>query len=163
MVSASLKELFTPVHNTEEEFGEAEESVIGLYFKYGNKSYCTSINDVKEIIDFPQVIPFPVATEKTLGVFNLRGNIIPVMDPEGHLIKIQELHRSKAGAVFARMKLRLIVFEIAPEMTVAFPAFEVGKCEVSPEEAESEVSFIRINGVPHEKFDIRSVMGGNIL
>lgn len=162
MASASLKELFTPaeyIHETE----EAEDSVIGLHFRYGQKSYCTPINDVKEIIDFPKVIPFPVATEKTLGVFNLRGNIIPIMDPEGHLIKIQELHRSKAAAVFERMKLRLIVFEIAPDMTVALPAYEVGKCEVSPEEAESTVSFIRINGIPHEKFDIRSLIGGGNL
>lgn len=159
MASASLKELFTPIR-IDHEVEETEESVIGLHFKYGGKSYCTSINDVKEIIDFPQVIPFPVSTSKSLGVFNLRGNIIPVMDPEEHLIKIQELHRSKAGAVFARMKLRLIVFEIAPEMIVAFPAYEVGKCEVSPEDGESEVSFIKINGIPHEKFDIRTVIGG---
>lgn len=159
MVSASLKELFTPSQTTHD-IEEVEDNVIGLHFKYGQKSYCTSINDVKEIIDFPKVIPFPVRTEKTLGVFNLRGNIIPVMDPEGHLIKVQDEHRSKAAAVFEKMKLRLIVFEIAPDTVVALPAYEVGKCEVAPEEAQSETSFIRINGVPHEKFDIRAVLGG---
>lgn len=162
MESASLKELFTPAH-TLEEAQEVEENVIGLHFKYGQKNYCTSITDVKEIIDFPSVIPFPVAVEKTLGVFNLRGNIIPVLDPESHLIKIQETHRFKSGAVFSRMKLRLIVFEVAPETVVAFPAYEVGKCEVAKEEAESSQSFIRINGIPHEKFDIKLVVGGGSL
>lgn len=162
MASASLKELFTP-SEISHEIDEAEDSVIGLHFKYGQKSYCTPINDVKEIIDFPRIIPFPVRTENTLGVFNLRGNIIPVMDPDGHLIKIQELHRSKASAVYERMKLRLIVFEIAPEMVVALPAYEVGKCEVTQAEAESTADFIRINGIPHEKFNIRSIIGGGNL
>lgn len=160
MPSASLKELFTP-SIASEEFEEIEESVIGLYFKYGNKHYCTSISNVKEIIDFPHIIPLPVAAEKTLGVFNLRGNIVPVIDPEEHLIKIQELHRFKASAVFARMKLRLIVFEVGPEMTIAFPVYEVGKCEVSQEEAGSDQGFIRINGIPHEKFDVNVFIGGN--
>lgn len=159
MVSASLKELFTPAQVLDDT-DEGEENVIALHFKYGQKNYCTTIRDVKEIIDFPQVIPFPVTVEKTLGVFNLRGNIIPVLDPESHLIKIQETHRFKSAAVFTRMKLRLIVFEVAPEMIVAFPAYEVGKCEVTHEEAESSQTFIRINGIPHEKFDIKLVIGG---
>lgn len=161
MASASLKELFTPATVLEEV--EVEENVIGLHFKYGTKNYCTSINDVKEIIDFPQVIPFPVTVDKTLGVFNLRGNIIPVLDPESHLIKIQKTHRYKSSAIFSRMKLRLIVFEINPETVVAFPAYEVGKCEVPQEEAESSLPFIRINGIPHEKFDIKLVVGGGNL
>ncbi|HLT23436.1 MAG TPA: chemotaxis protein CheW [Bacteriovoracaceae bacterium] len=161
MASASLKELFTP-SIASEDFEETEESIIGLSFKYGDKHYCTSITNVKEIIDFPHIIPLPVASDKTLGVFNLRGNIIPVLDPEEHLIKIQKLHRHKASAVFSRMKLRLIVFEVAPDAAVAFPVYEVGKCEVTQEEATSEQGFIRINGIPHEKFDINVFVGGNL-
>lgn len=162
MESASLKDLFTQRQSVVDEV-ETEENVIGLHFKYGSKSYCTLINDVKEIIDFPLVIPFPVSSDKTLGVFNLRGNIIPVLDPESHLIKIQEKHRLKASEIFSGMKLRLIVFEICPETSVAFPAFEVGKCEVTPAEAHLNQNYIRINGIPHEKFDIKSVIsGGNV-
>lgn len=159
MASASLKDLFTQVDSLTDHEEDNEENIICLHFRYGKKNYCTSINEVKEIIDFPRVIPFPVHKDKALGVFNLRGNIVPVLDPESHLVKIQDLHRFKSPAVFAKMKLRLIVFEISPEMTVAFPAYEVGKCEVSSEEAESAQGFIRINGIPHEKFDIKSVVG----
>ena len=163
MSSELLKDLFVQTDSLFDQHDEEiEDSAICLHFKYGKKNYCTSIKEVKEIIDFPRIIPFPAYHEKALGVFNLRGNIVPVLDPESHLVRIQDLHRFKAPAVFAKMKLRLIVFEISSGVTVAFPAYEVGKCEVSSSEASSEQSFIRINGTPYEKFDITTIIEGNL-
>lgn len=162
MSSESLKDLFVQSDSLLDHIDEVEDNTICLHFRYGKKNYCTSINEVKEIIDFPRVIPFPVYHPKALGVFNLRGNIVPVLDPESHLVKIQDLHRFKSPAVFAKMKLRLIVFEVSNGITVAFPAYEVGKCEVSNDEANSGQSFIRVNGIPYEKFDIKTIIEGNL-
>lgn len=162
MSSEALRDLFVQSDSLLDQHDEVEDSTICLHFRYGKKNYCTSINEVKEIIDFPRVIPFPVNLPQALGVFNLRGNIVPVFDPESHLVKIQELHRFKSPSVFAKMKLRLIVFETSSGMTVAFPAYEVGKFEVSSNEANSEQSFIRVNGIPYEKFDIKTIVEGNL-
>lgn len=157
MANVSLKELFVQ-NDTLNQVEEQDDKVINLFFNYATKKYCTGINDVKEIIDFPLFIPYPIDVGDSLGLFNLRGNIVPILDPDRFFLDLQFRHRSKVPEVFRTMKLRLIVFELENGTMVAIPASEVGKAEISLEEAKSEVGFARINDVPHEKFDIKKLV-----
>lgn len=159
MEKTSLKALFTD-HLASAELDDEwiEEKSVCLYFKYGSKNYYTNIHDVKEIIDFPLCIPFPVDAGSYLGLFNLRGTIIPILDPEEYFIKMRDQHRFKANDLFLNMKLRLIVFEIEGEGFWALPVSEVGKCELLVSEAEASIEYAKINENPHQKFNIKNLI-----
>ena len=155
MGSVSLSNLFHQTLEPIESGKDNDEKLICLYFKYGKKNYCTSIDSVKEIIDFPVYIPTPVDIGNTLGVFNLRGNIIPILDPDTYFIEMQERLKSKAPKQFISMKLRLIIFEIPEGGVVSLPVMNVGKFEFFREDSTSE-DHLTINGLPHEKFDLQN-------
>ena len=155
--SASLNNLF---HQTKENIdvtGDSDEKLICLFFRYGKKNYCSSVDAVKEIIDFPVYIPTPVDIGSTLGVFNLRGNIIPILDPDAYFMEIQDKLKFKAPEKFTSMKLRLIIFDIADGGAVALPVMNVGKFEILKEDYSGE-DHLTINGLPHEKFDVQKFL-----
>ncbi|MGE3608397.1 MAG: chemotaxis protein CheW [Bacteriovoracaceae bacterium] len=161
MANVSLNELFVKFDG-QSPLDDQEEKVINLYFTYATKNYCTDIQHVKEIIEFPLFIPYPVDLGATLGLFNLRGNIVPILDPDRYFLNLQSIHRSKVPQIFRQMKLRLIVFELENGVHVAIPASDVGKTEITLEESKSESGFARINDIPHEKFDIKKLVEENI-
>lgn len=154
MGNVSLNNLFHQSADPVGQENESDEKLICLYFKYGNKNYCTSINSVSEIIDFPLYIPAPVDIGITLGVFNLRGNIIPIVDPDSYFMDIQEKLKFKAPEKFASMKLRLIIFELPEGGSISLPVMNVGKYEFHQEDS-SDDDHLTINGLPHEKFDLQ--------
>jgi len=49
-------------------------------FAIGNEEFAFDIEDVQEIITYQEVTPLPNSSEYILGVINLRGSIIPVVD-----------------------------------------------------------------------------------
>jgi chemotaxis signal transduction protein len=159
MGSELLKDFFVPSEQILEE-DCPEQSSIWLHFKYGKKRYCAGISEVKEIIDLPLIMPFPVAVGNYLGVFNLRGNIIPIMDPDRFFIQIQSELRFKSQDYFNKLKLRLIVFENNTGHLVALPAMEVGKAEMTLQEEQLTADFILIKNVPYEKFEIANLFEG---
>lgn len=141
MDKTSLKDFFVPAQNSLEEDQGFEEAVVILNFHYGLKVYATVIALVKEIVDFPVYIPFPHQT-KFLGVFNLRGTIVPIFNP--HLIDM----KSQVG------RQRLIVFEVAKGDLVAVPATAIFKKELEKAQLSENQEFVTIEGVPFEYFDI---------
>lgn len=157
-MSELLKDLFKPVEIVEVE-ETTSEAYICIYFKYGPKHYCAGIDSVKEIIDFPHTIPFPVEVGPSLGVCNLRGNIVPVMDPERFYLTKPHGHKGPLHEVTS-MKARLIVFEIEPGVLAGLPVTEVDKAELNDSENNNDNEFTRINGLPYDKFDVTSLFGG---
>lgn len=76
-----------PPDSPEAELLEAEGSVEqerdGLQFcvfRAGRERYCIPVLEVEEVVDWPLVTRMPLAPPFLLGVFNLRGSIIPVVD-----------------------------------------------------------------------------------
>ncbi len=49
-------------------------------FRAGSERYCMSVLDVEEIVEWPKVTPVPLAPQFLMGIFNLRGTIVPVVD-----------------------------------------------------------------------------------
>lgn len=139
-METSIDKLFVPVENFTEE--EGEEKIIRLNFAYGDKNYTSSIDAVKEITDFPFHIPFPHETS-FLGVFNMRGAIVPIFDP-----------LSIALASPREGKLRLIVFEIQESLFIAIPATRISKVELSKDQIHEEESYITMDGQPYQCFDL---------
>ena len=51
-----------------------------LTFQMGPEEYGINILNVKEIIGYSQVTKIPMVPEYVLGVMNVRGNVVPVVD-----------------------------------------------------------------------------------
>ena len=51
-----------------------------LTFQMGPEEYGINILNVKEIIGYSQVTKIPMVPEYNLGVMNVRGNVVPVVD-----------------------------------------------------------------------------------
>ncbi len=65
--------------SSDEEF--VEEEVLQLVgFEIGEEEFGVDIHYVKEIIELPEVTRVPKAPYYVMGVINLRGHIVPVVD-----------------------------------------------------------------------------------
>ena len=49
-------------------------------FRAGKKRYSLSVLEVEEIVDWPSITRVPLAPPFLMGIFNLRGVIVPVLD-----------------------------------------------------------------------------------
>jgi chemotaxis signal transduction protein len=49
-------------------------------FRAGRQRYCLSVLEVEEVVEWPAITPVPLAPKFLLGVFNLRGVIVPILD-----------------------------------------------------------------------------------
>jgi purine-binding chemotaxis protein CheW len=49
-------------------------------FRAGRERFCLSVLEVEEVVDWPIVTRIPLAPSFLIGVFNLRGTIVPLMD-----------------------------------------------------------------------------------
>ena len=53
-------------------------------FRAGRERYCMSVLDIEEVVEWPKITPLPRSPEFLLGIFNLRGAIVPVVDVAFH-------------------------------------------------------------------------------
>jgi len=61
---------------------EAERAAERQYciFRAGRERFCLSVLEVEEVVDWPQVTRMPLAPGFLMGIFNLRGSIVPIVD-----------------------------------------------------------------------------------
>jgi chemotaxis signal transduction protein len=57
-----------------------EEEVKICLFNIGEDTYAIPVEVLMEIIISPKIFPVPTAPSHVLGVINLRGNIVPIVD-----------------------------------------------------------------------------------
>jgi len=85
-----IRDLIKKYHITEEDTKQDEEikdlNMKELaVFKVSNEEYSFDIKDVQEIIKYDETTPLPEAPEFVEGLFNLRGNIIPIVSLQERL------------------------------------------------------------------------------
>ena len=49
-------------------------------FRSGRERFCLPVLDVEEVLEWPLVTKLPLAPAYVLGIFNLRGAIVPLID-----------------------------------------------------------------------------------
>jgi chemotaxis signal transduction protein len=49
-------------------------------FRAGRERFCLSVLEIEEVVDWPKVTRIPLAPAFLMGLFNLRGTIVPLMD-----------------------------------------------------------------------------------
>ena len=49
-------------------------------FRAGRERFCLQVLDVEEVVEWPSVTKLPLGPPFLMGIFNLRGSIVPVID-----------------------------------------------------------------------------------
>ena len=65
---------------TDEAMMETEESVQYLTFTLDGENFATQISLVREVLEYDQITSVPRTPDYMLGVINLRGSVVPVVD-----------------------------------------------------------------------------------
>ena len=72
-----------PEFETEEDAFAAEPALPEeqyCIFRAGRERYCLHVLDVDEVVEWPRLTYLPLSPPFLMGVFNLRGTIVPVVD-----------------------------------------------------------------------------------
>lgn len=74
-----------PLDDVANDTGEAEEEAWlperqYCVFRAGRERFCLAVLDVEEVVDWPSLSKLPLAPPFLMGIFNLRGSIVPVID-----------------------------------------------------------------------------------
>src|SRR5260370_23048831 len=69
-------ELLEALGPTEERPPESQYCV----FRSGRERFCLPVLDVEEVLDWPLVTKLPLGPAYLVGIFNLRGTIVPLID-----------------------------------------------------------------------------------
>ena len=64
----------------DEDVERIEESLLMIVFQLGKEEYAVDINQIKEVVITPAVSQIPHEADHILGVANIRGNVIAVID-----------------------------------------------------------------------------------
>ena len=73
---ADLGELLEAVGQSPDRHPESQYCV----FRSGRERFCLPVLDVEEVLDWPIVTRLPLAPAYVVGIFNLRGSIVPLID-----------------------------------------------------------------------------------
>ncbi len=49
-------------------------------FRAGRERFCLSVLEVEEVVEWPKVTRIPLVPSFLMGIFNLRGTIVPLVD-----------------------------------------------------------------------------------
>ena len=59
---------------------DSDESIQYLTFKLDGEAFATNISKVREVLEYDDITRVPRTQEHMLGVINLRGSVVPVVD-----------------------------------------------------------------------------------
>lgn len=69
-----------------------------LTFKLGNETFAANVANVLHILGIPEITKMPNSPDYVLGVMNLRGQVLPVIDPHPRF-KIEAQEKTKNTCV----------------------------------------------------------------
>jgi twitching motility protein PilI len=78
---------------------EIEEDWVGVGFRVGDSKLIVLMSDVKEILDLPEFTRVPGVKSWVVGVANVRGSLLPIMDLKGYLLGEDIKQRSKGRVI----------------------------------------------------------------
>lgn len=76
---------------------KVEEEWVGIGFRIGDSRLIADMADIKEILDLPDFTVVPGVKSWIVGVANVRGNLLPIMDMKGYLLgdDIKQRHKGR--------------------------------------------------------------------
>lgn len=59
---------------------EDDEVLRWVTFELDKETYCINVSDVREVLRFTEIAPVPGSPAYVIGIINLRGNVVTVID-----------------------------------------------------------------------------------
>ena len=78
---------------------DTEEKWVGVGFRVGDDKLIADMSEVEEILDLPEVTKVPGVKSWVVGVANVRGSLLPIMDLKGFLLGEDVLNRKKGRVI----------------------------------------------------------------
>ena len=78
---------------------EVQDEWVGVGFRIGESKLIASMSDVKEILDVPEFTLVPGVKSWIVGVANVRGSLLPIMDMKGFLLGDDTKQRHKGRII----------------------------------------------------------------
>jgi len=119
-----------------------------LTFKLGNETFAANVAHVLHILGVPEITKMPNSPDYVLGVMNLRGQVLPVIDPHPRFkIKPQETTKNTCIVVL-EITINDEKFQIGSLMDSVQEVIEVDKANIlPPPELGTEYNSKYIEGV----------------
>ena len=77
---------------------KVEDEWVGVGFRIGNDKLIAEMDEVKEILDLPKYTHVPGVKSWVVGVANVRGNLLPIMDLRGFMLG-EDIKQRRKGRV----------------------------------------------------------------
>lgn len=79
--------------------GRADDEWVGVAFRIGNDRLIAPMSEVAEILELPEYTAVPGVKAWVVGVANVRGNLLPLMDLKGFLTGSVMKNRRKGKVI----------------------------------------------------------------
>lgn len=66
---------------------EIKGTSLAIGFKVGEMNFVTPVNEVVELLTYPQMSKVPGTKSWVKGIANVRGNLLPIMDLKDYLVR----------------------------------------------------------------------------
>jgi len=76
-----------------------EDEWVGVGFRIGDSRLIAPMSEVKEILDLPNFTTVPGVKSWIVGVANVRGSLLPIMDMKGYLLGEDIKQRQKGRVI----------------------------------------------------------------
>ncbi len=80
------------------ERAKAEDEWVGVGFRIGDDKLIAPMNEIEEILDLPEFTYVPGVKSWMVGVANVRGGLMPLMDLKGFILG-EDIKQRKKGRV----------------------------------------------------------------
>lgn len=77
---------------------QAGDTWVGVGFRIGNSRLIADMSDVKEILDLPEYTLVPGVKSWVVGVANVRGSLLPILDMKSYLLG-EDIKQRQRGRV----------------------------------------------------------------
>jgi len=119
-----------------------------VVLRLGVQQYALDINDVREVIFVPEITAIPRQPQHTLGVLNLRGRVLPVVDLRRALglPPVEPTSTSRVVVAQDGRLVGLLADEVSQVATVGRAAVEPLDATVVDQTDEYARGIVRIDG-----------------
>ena len=93
----------------------------GIGYRVGSRLFVSGIDEISELLAVPSLTPVPGTQAWLLGVANVRGNLVPVVDLSRFLFGERTLHTERSRLLVVRQgagSVALLVDEVFGQRTV---------------------------------------------
>lgn len=142
----AIKEVIKAVAEQSVSKKETVERIFQLViFELDKEEYAVPISDLREIIRIPDVTPVPNSPEFILGIFNLRGKIVVVVDLEKRFNLVREYDIKPEHIIIAKVDEN--IFGVIVDRVTEILQIPESNIQKAPSLISSKIHSDFINGV----------------